>query len=89
MQSVFVHVLEHVHCRLTKSTQYVKKVEALRGQHGGHLQGQEEVILSEMFDFRISLLHQQYLDWASKQALSPSIATKTKNQIYIPVNLAP
>ena len=45
MQSLFVHVLEHVHCRLTKSTQYVKKVEALRGQHGGHLQGQEEVIL--------------------------------------------
>ena len=55
MQSVLVHVLEHVHYRLTKNTQYVKEVEALRGQHGGHLQGQEEVILFEMFDLRIKL----------------------------------
>ena len=53
MQSLFVHVLEHVLCRLTKSTQYVKEVEALRGQHGGYLQGQEEVILLELFDLRI------------------------------------
>ena len=48
MQSLFLHVLEHAHCRLTKSIQYVKEAEALRGQHGGHLQGQEKVILLEI-----------------------------------------
>ena len=52
MQSLFVHVLEHVHYRLTKSTQFVKEVEALRGQHGGRLQGLEEVIHLKMFDLR-------------------------------------
>ena len=52
MQSLFVHVLEHVHRRLTKSTHNVKEAEALRGQHGRHLQGQEEVIHLEMFDLR-------------------------------------
>ena len=31
MQSVLVHVLEHVHYRLTENTQYVKEVEALLG----------------------------------------------------------
>ena len=53
MQSLFVHVLEHVHCRLTESAFFVKEAEALRGQNGGHLQGQEEAILLEMFALRI------------------------------------
>ena len=52
-KSLCVHVLEHAHCRLTKSIQYVKEAEALRGQRGRHLQGQEEVILLELFDVRI------------------------------------
>ena len=54
MQLLFVHVLEHFHCRLTKRTPYVKETETeVQGQHGGLLQGQEEVILLEIFALRI------------------------------------